>query len=219
MITFRDILEHKELMELIHTADKYLGVIGYTEHGERHAGIVSERAASVLQQLKRDERTVELAQIAGYLHDIGNVVAREHHAQNGAVLIYPILKEMGMPLNEVIEIISAIGNHHEEDGDPISDISAAVILADKSDVHFKRVRKSGDVEHDIHDRVNFAAKKSSLIVRQKLGIIELSVLIDHEIASVMEYFEIFMDRMIISRRAANFLGLHFELVINGVRLS
>ena len=214
-----DILAHKELIELIRTADKYLGVIGYTEHGERHANIVSERAKEVLEQLGQDERTVELARIAGYLHDIGNAVAREHHAQNGALLLYPILKDMGMQLNEIIGIVSAIGNHHEADGDPISAISAAVILADKSDVHFNRVRKSGDVEHDIHDRVNFAAKKSSLTVRRKHGIIELSVLIDHEIASVMEYFEIFMDRMIISRRAANFLGLHFELVINGVRLS
>jgi metal-dependent HD superfamily phosphatase/phosphodiesterase len=185
----------------------------------RHAEVVSLRASRILTGLNKTERQIELASIAGYMHDIGNSISREGHARTGAMLSYNILNNMGMPVREVAEIISAIGNHHEDVGIPVSDIAAALIIADKSDVHQSRVRKEGDVEHDIHDRVNFAAKHSTVEVDTDRNRIELSIITDTHIASVMQYFETFLERMIMSRKAANFLGLTFELVINGIRLS
>ena len=156
--------------------------------------------------------------MAGYLHDVGNIISRHNHAQHGAGIVFDILTQKEMPLEEVLEIVSAVGNHHEDDGDPVSDITSALILADKSDMHRSRVRNPNTVSLDIHDRVNYAARESKLSIVSEEAI-ELSILIDPNISSVMEYFEIFLDRMVISRRAAKFLGRNFELVINGVRLT
>ncbi|HDG67953.1 MAG TPA: HD domain-containing protein [candidate division Zixibacteria bacterium] len=218
MITLEDIRANEKIQKLIQHADMTLKQVGYTEHGFRHAGIVAERAGRLLRELGYDERRAQLAEIAGYLHDIGNVVNRMHHAQHSAHIVLSLLPEMGMDYSEVLDIAMAVGNHHEGEGDPISDIGAALILADKSDVHYSRVRNPDTVAFDIHDRVNYAAKDSKLIVADA-NTIELSILIDPDISSVMEYFEIFMTRMIESRRATKFLGKDFQLVINGVRLT
>ncbi len=218
MVTLEDIKGSARIRSFISAADRSLAVIGYTEHGFRHADIVSQRAGMLLRELGFDERRAQLAEIAGYIHDIGNVVNRRSHAHYSAILAYDLLLEVGMELGEVLEVVAAVGNHHEDDGDIVSDICAALILADKSDVHFSRVRNPNTVAFDIHDRVNFAARDSKLIVASE-DTIELSILIDPDISSVMEYFEIFLTRMIISRRAADFLGKNFELVINGVRLT
>lgn len=218
MIVVEDIKSNEKIVQLITQADKTLEQIGYTEHGFRHVEIVSERAGQLLRDLGYDERRVQLAEIAGYTHDIGNIVNRRNHAQHSAHILMKILPELGMEFDEVLEIASAVGNHHEEEGDPVSDIGAALILADKSDVHRSRVRNPNTVAFDIHDRVNYAARDSKLIVSNN-ETIELSILIDPDISSVMEYFEIFMARMVESRRAAKFLGKKFELVINGIRLT
>ncbi len=218
MITLDDIKRNDKVKTLLEHADRNLTVIGYTEHGFRHADIVSERAGKLMRELEFDERRIQLAEIAGYLHDIGNVVNRRNHAYHSSHIAFDILGEIGMQFDEVLDIVSAVGNHHEENGDPISDICAALIIADKSDVHRSRVRNPNNVAFDIHDRVNYAARDSKIIISNK-ETIELSILIDPDISSVMEYFEIFLDRMIISRRAATLLGKKFELVINGVRLT
>lgn len=180
--------------------------------------LVSQRAHKLLVKLGKDERTCELAEIAAYLHDIGNAVNRMHHGMFGAVLAKPLLMKIGMPFHEVHRIIGAIGNHNEGEGDIVSDICAALVLGDKSDVHETRVRASGDIIGDIHDKVNFAAKHSDLYVKEEGKVIGIDILIDPTQASVMEYFEIFLDRMKICKTAAEFLEAKFELVINGVRL-
>ncbi len=218
MITLDDIKSSDKIKRLLEHADRNLTVIGYTEHGFRHAGIVSERAGKLMRELEFGERRIQLAEIAGYIHDIGNVVNRRSHAYHSSHIAFDILGEMGMPFDEVLDIVSAVGNHHEENGDPISDICAALIIADKSDVHRSRVRNPNTVAFDIHDRVNYAARDSKIIISNN-ETIELSILIDPDISSVMEYFEIFLDRMIISRRASTLLEKKFELVINGVRLT
>ncbi|MCD6417233.1 HD domain-containing protein [bacterium] len=218
MILLSDIKQNEKVKMLLTHADRNLCVIGYTEHGFRHADIVSERAGKLMCELGFDERRCQLAQIAGYLHDVGNVVNRRYHAHHSSHIVYDLLSEMGMPYDEVLDIVSAVGNHHEDDGDPISDICAALIIADKSDVHRSRVRNPNTVAFDIHDRVNYAARDSNIIVRNP-DTIELSILIDPDISSVMEYFKIFLDRMEISRKSAKLLGKKFELVINGVRLT
>ena len=203
----------------IRKADEALAHIGYTEHGERHVGLVSSIAYNVLRRMGYDERNAELAAIAGYLHDIGNVVNREHHAQVGAVMAMQILGEMGMPDSELIPIMAAIGNHHEDRGEPVNAVSAAVILADKSDVHRTRVRNPDMIKFDIHDRVNYAVVKSFLNVDEHGKQITLELTIDTQISQVMEYFEIFMSRMLASRKAAKNLGATFGLVANGNRLT
>lgn len=216
MITLKDIKENKEIQTLIAFTDRNLEVIGYTEHGFRHAEIVSERAGMILRSLGYDERRAQLAEIASYLHDIGNVVNRRGHAIISGMIAYPILTRIGMPVEEALEVVAAIGNHHEEEGDYVSEIAAALIIADKSDVHMSRVRNPDDVYSDIHDRVNYAARQSDLTVTSET--ITLSILVNPAISSVMEYFEIFLSRMIVSRGAADFLNRKFELVINGTKL-
>ncbi len=218
MITIEQIKSDENINKLIDFADKTLEIIGYTEHGLRHASICSKRAGMILREFKYDDRRIQLAEIAGFLHDIGNVINRANHAQHSAVLTFQLLQKLDMPMHEILDIVSAIGNHHEEDCNPVSDISAAIILADKSDVHYSRVRNPDTVRFDIHDRVNYAAKESKLTVVNSNSI-ALSILIDPDISSVMEYFEIFLTRMIVSRKAAQFLGKNFELIINGVKLS
>lgn len=206
----------KEVVALIKSADKQLEMIGYTEHGLRHANLVSERSYYILKKLEYDERKACLASITGFLHDIGNVVNRDKHEHMSAIIAYQILKRMKMPYSEILQVVSALGNHHEEDGTPISEISAALIIADKSDVHRTRVRNPELVKFDIHDRVNYAVTKSILNVDNKRIIFNLKI--DIKIAPVMEYFEIFLNRMVMARRAALFLGCEFELYINQLKL-
>ena len=191
---------------------------GYTEHSLRHIGIVSQRAGKILQQLGYEERTVELAKIAGYLHDIGNCVNRVDHAHSGAIIAYNILKEMGMDIKERTEIMMAIGNHDENTGTAVSAISAAIILADKSDVHRSRVRNKNISTFDIHDRVNYAVTDAELNLDSQKRIISLNLTIDTNICPVLDYFEIFMQRTMMSKYAAKFLNIWFELIINDTKL-
>ena len=214
----KDIKENQELDALIRGAQKQLNAIGYTEHGHRHISIVSKRAGDILEKLGYPERTVELARIAGYMHDIGNCVNRVDHAHSGAIMAYNILKEMKMPVDERTEIMMAIGNHDENTGTAISDISAALILADKSDVHRDRVVNKNLSTFDIHDRVNYAVTNAELEIDEKERKIILNLTIDTNICPVLDYFEIFMQRTMMSKYAAKYLKVWFELVINGTKL-
>lgn len=218
-VTFESVRGYPRVKMFVRKADESLAEIGYTEHGERHVGLVAHIAYNILKRLGYPEREAELAAIAGYLHDIGNVVNREQHAQTGAVMAMHILSEMGMGDEEIIRVMGAIGNHHENDGDPVSPVAAAVILADKSDVHRTRVRNPDMIKFDIHDRVNYAVEKSFLNVDEASKQITLELTVDTGISQVMEYFEIFMTRMLASRKAAKYLGTSFGLSVNGTRLT
>lgn len=218
MITLSDIKSNSEIRAFIQKGDDVMGSIKYTEHGFAHAGITSEKAADILQKLGYDGRTVELARIAGFMHDIGNAVNRTDHAQSSAVLAYAMLDKMGMPGHELCEIICAIGHHDEGTGGPVSPISAALILADKSDVRRSRVRTASTISTDIHDRVNYAVRSSALEAKPREGQIALDITIDTEISAVMDYFEIFLSRMLLCRKSADYLGLTFQLSINGTKL-
>jgi len=218
LITLKQVQAYPKVETLMNKANEFLGVIGYTEHGRRHGKVVSKTARSILKALDDDRRTLELASIAGYLHDIGNVINRDHHAQTGAIFAGQILDEMGMPFEDSAEIIGAVGNHHEEDGVPVSRITAALIIADKADVHRSRVRSTRTLRTDIHDRVNYAVTRSKVEVDVESRIIAFNLSVDNRISSVMEYFEIFLSRMMISRRAVNFLGMEFHLIVNGNNL-
>lgn len=218
MVTLEDVQNNKEVIALINGSQKQLSELGYTEHSIRHVSIVSKRAGKILADLDYSSKRVELAKIAGYLHDIGNCVNRSDHAQSGAILAYEILKEMGMDLNDRTEIMTAIGNHDEETGEPVSDISAALILADKSDVHRNRVVNPNLPKFHIHDRVNYAVTESNLKLDSKDRIITLNITIDTKICPVLDYFEIFLKRTMMSKYAAKYLKSWFELVINGTRL-
>ena len=218
MITLKDIKENQELDALIRGAQEQLNAIGYTEHGHRHISIVSKRAGDILEKLGYPERTIELARIAGYMHDIGNCVNRVDHAHTGAILAYDILKEMGMPIEEITEIMMAIGNHDENTGTAVSDISAALILADKSDVHRDRVVNKNISTFDIHDRVNYAVTNADLILNEEDRKITLNLTIENNICPVLDYFEIFMDRTMMCKYAAKYLRIWFELIINNTKL-
>jgi len=191
---------------------------GYTEHSQRHVSIVSNRAGNILKTLGYNEHRVELAKIAGYLHDIGNGVNRVDHAHSGAILAYNILKDMGMDVKDRTEIMSAIGNHDESTGTAVSDISAALILADKSDVHRDRVINQNMATFDIHDRVNYAVTEANLKINNREKKVILDLTIDTEICPVLDYFEIFMDRTMMSKYAAKYLQIWFELIINDTKL-
>ncbi|MDR1696201.1 MAG: HD domain-containing protein [Endomicrobium sp.] len=217
-ISIENVKSNPVVNTFIKAANEYLGTIGYTEHGVRHVGLVASIAENVLLHLDYPKRLQELAGIAGYLHDIGNVVNRQSHGQSAALISMRILKDMGMTPDEVALITSAIGNHEEEIGDPVNPVAAALILADKSDVHKTRVRNPDVAANDIHDRVNLAAERSFLKVLKDKKIISLQLTIDTQKSKVMEYFEIFMSRMLMCRRAANFLGCNFELIINERKL-
>ncbi len=218
MITVEEVKNNEEVQQLIKLSNRNLEVLGFTEHGTRHLTVISERAGKLLRELGYPERKAQLVEIAGWLHDIGYIVNIIYHQLTGAIIAADILRRMGMNYTEIYEITLAIGNHHEGEGEPVSDISAALILADKSDVHKSRVRSSADVMNDIHDRVNFAATDSHLTLGANNSIV-LSILIDPDISSVMEYFKIFLVRMEISKKAANLLGKNFELIINGIKLT
>ena len=218
MVTFEDVKKNEEVQALIQGAQKQLDELGYTEHSHRHIEIVSRRAGDILEKLGYDKHTVELAKIAGYLHDIGNCVNRVDHAHSGAIMVYNILKEMGMPVEDRTQIMMAIGNHDEATGTAISNISAALILADKSDVHRKRVSKTNMSVFDIHDRVNYAVTDADLKLDVDNKKITFNLTIDTKICPVLDYFEIFMDRTMMSKYAAKYLKIWFELIINGTKL-
>lgn len=218
MVTLEDVKNNTEVQELIIGAQKQLNALGYTEHSIRHVSIVASRAGNILKTLEYDERRVELARIAGFLHDIGNAVNRVDHAHSGAIMAYNILKEMGMDIKERTEIMSAIGNHDEGTGTAVSDISAALILADKSDVHRDRVVNKNIPTFDIHDKVNYAVTNADLRINNKEKKVILDLTIDNKICPVLDYFEIFMERTRMSKYAAKYLQVWFELVINDTRL-
>lgn len=218
MITFLDVKNNNEINNLILSSQKQLDALGYTEHAMRHITTVSKRAGEVLEKLGYDEHRIELAKIAGYMHDIGNVVNRTDHAHSGAILAYQILKDMGMDINDRTEIMMAIGNHDEATGTAVSDISAALILADKSDVHRDRVRNPNISAFDKHDKVNYAVTNADFILNKEQRKAILSLTIDTEICPVLDYFEIFMDRTMMSKYAPKYLNIWYELLINGTKL-
>ena len=218
IVTLDAVKNRDDIQVYVSRADRNMDTIGYTEHGFRHADVVAERARHIIAALDRDPREAELAAIGGYLHDIGNVATRAQHGQVAVLLAHSILKEMGMPPTELAEIMSAVGNHEEPYGDPFGPVAAAVIIADKSDVARSRVRDIHPSRYDEHDRVNYATMSSAVTINHQRTIVSLHLDIDTEIASIMEYFELFLDRMVISRRAAKVLGCEFELVINGTKL-
>ena len=213
-ITLNDVKENDEFKQLINASNNSLKVLGYTEHGLRHVGYVSKTTATILSTLGFPQRTVELGAIAGWIHDIGNAINRKHHGLTGSLLAYDILVRMGMDAGEVALIISAIGNHEEETGTPVNEVAAALILADKSDAHRSRVRRETADRKDIHDRVNLSIKKNYLAIDKNKKTIRLVIQMDNTSAT-MEYLQIYLSRMVLSEKAAAFLGYWFELVING----
>jgi len=217
-VTVHHLKESRKVMRYLKQADRYLERIGYTEHGLRHGQIVSSLAGRILRRLNYPRRLVELAGIAGFLHDIGNLINRQEHPITSAFLAKDLLEELGMPDEEVLAVIGAIGNHEAEKGEVTDEITAALLLADKADVHRSRVRNRKYLNVDIHDRVNFAATRASLQVDPRRREIILRLTIDTAISQVMEYFEIFLSRMLASRRAAQFLKCRYALWINRVKL-
>jgi metal-dependent HD superfamily phosphatase/phosphodiesterase len=217
-ITLASVKADPEVRELIRAANENLGVIGYTDHGFRHAEIVARDARVILRRAGFSRREQELAAISGYLHDIGNVIGRHGHAQSGALLAHSILTRLGASPQDTAVVMGAIGSHEDEGsmGDPVHPVSAALILADKADVHRSRVRQPDPLTIDVHDRVNYAATSSHLRIDPDGKTITLDLQIDTRIASVMTYFEIFLPRMLMSRRAAELLGYAFRITINGV---
>jgi putative nucleotidyltransferase with HDIG domain len=208
-----------EVREYIRLSDEAMAAIGYTEHGLRHVTQVATSAARILTELGHPEEEVELAQAAGLLHDIGNLIAREDHEQSGALLAYPILQRLGYTPHQAGIVMGAIGNHEVIGFPPVSAVSAAVTIGDKADVHRSRVRDYHEELEDIHDDVNFACVESELTVDSGQSVITLELKIDTEIATVMEYFQIFTERMMMSREATEFLGCEFHLIINGTKLT
>lgn len=217
MITWQDVVKDEAVRIYIQKADESLIALGYTEHSFTHVGRVAQVAGEILETLGFSEREVELAKIAGYLHDIGNVINRADHAQSGALMAFRILDRLGMGADEISTVITAIGNHDESTAFPVNAVAAALILADKTDVRYSRVRNTDFATFDIHDRVNYSVKESDVTV-EKDSHITLNLTIDTSVCAVMDYFEIFMNRMILCRKAAEKLSLCFRLVINGQRI-
>ncbi len=218
MVTLDDIQNNEEIALLIREANNVLSEIGYTEHGQRHVGYVSSTASSILKKLDYPERTVELAAIAGWVHDVGNVINRKHHGMHGAALLFPLLRDMGMDMSEICCVMSATGYHEEETGVPVSEVSAALIIADKSDAHRTRVRKGKYDPYDIHDRVNYSIKKNWVEVDPVKRVIRYEMVMDDS-SSVMEFMQIFLTRMRMCEKAAEFLECQLDLVVNGVTIN
>lgn len=215
VVTYKYIKQNPDIMEYIRRADEALQAQGYTEHSFAHVERAANVSGMILETLGYDERTVELARIAAFMHDIGNVINRTDHAQSGAVMAFRLLDNLSMPAEEICSIISAIGNHDEGTAAPIDEISAALIIADKTDVRRSRVRNHDLITFDIHDRVNYAVEESNVCFNENKTSLILELKIDTNISSVMEYFEIFLQRMILCKKAAQFFGLKFEMIING----
>lgn len=214
-ITYHDIVENKEIGIYITMGNQNLGELGYTDHSQIHAQKVAECAGFILKELGYAAKQVELVRIAGYMHDIGNSINRHDHAHTGAIMAFEILRDMGMPPKDIAAIISAIGNHDEKTGSAVTPISAALILADKSDVRRDRVRNKEMSSFDKHDRVNYAVLNSKLSVNKEKATIQLDIRLDEENCTVLDYFEIFLDRMIMCRRAAEMLKMRFKFRVNG----
>ena len=217
-MTYEEIKMNEAINTYIRQADASLVALGYTEHSFAHVTLVAEKAGYILQTLGYPQRTVELAKIAGYLHDIGNLVNRVDHSQSGAVMAFRILDNLGFAPEEISIIVSAIGNHDEGTGVPVSPVAAALILADKSDVRRNRVYNQDSSSFDIHDRVNYSVTKAELKINEAHTLIKLKLTVDTHFGSVMDYFEIFMQRMLLCRKAAEKLGLQFKLMINEQQL-
>ena len=213
-MTYEQICRDSEIRTYVERADATLAALGYTEHNRAHVCRVAEEEGRILSLLGYTAREVELAKIAGYMHDIGNIINRHNHCQSGAVMAFSLLRERGFDACDIADIMTAIGNHDEGAGTPVSAIAAALILADKSDVRRSRVRNNDLSSFDIHDRVNYSVEKSTLSVNQEKTQLTLSLTIDTGIGSVSDYFEIFLERMLLCRRAAERLGLQFRLVVN-----
>jgi uncharacterized protein len=209
---------NKVVQTYIALADQFTGQLGFTEHGFRHANLVGRIAYNILDRLGHETRVAELAAVAGYLHDIGNVVSRHNHPQSSALIAMPVLTELGLPVEDIGMILGAIGNHEEELGRPVSPVSAAVNIADKSDVHRSRVRKDARVAFDIHDRVNYAVRHSFVRVDADQRTVTLELDIDTTVSDILEYFEIFLTRMMMCRRAAEGLDCKFRMTVNGSSL-
>ena len=218
-IYLKDVKNNEKVKIYIKKADDYLDEIGYTEHGFRHVGITADLAFKILKKTGFPKREVELAAIAGWMHDMGNFLGRENHPQNGAILAMRVLEEMDGDMNEIVAVGEAIANHEEPSGIATNPITAAVVLADKADVHRSRVRNSNPATFDIHDRVNFAVVKSNIFVDQEKKEISLNLNIDTKICQVMEFFEIFLTRMVMCRKAASVLDYEFRLEVNKTKLS
>ena len=217
-ITYKEVKSSKEIRTYIKQADSSLEALGYTEHSFTHCTRCAEVAGMLLEKMGYSEHEVELAKIAGYMHDIGNVVNRIDHAQSGAIMAFRLLDKIGMEPESIAKVITAIGNHDEATAFPVNEIAAAIIIADKTDVRRSRVRNRATIKDDIHDRVNYAVKSSDVNLDVKAKTLTLILTIDTKICAVMDYFEIFLSRMLLSRKAADVLGLHFKLNINGVSL-
>ena len=213
MITLKEIQKNESIQALVHAGNRYLAAMGYTDHGPRHAGYVSKTASTLLSRLGYSKHEIELAAIAGWVHDVGNSVNRHDHGPNGAVLLYPILREAGMEIADVVEIITAVGNHEEQSGFISSPVSAVLAIADKSDAHKSRVRGGKPDPTDPHDRVNFAIQENRVVVETDRKVIRQEIKMD-DTSSVLEFLSIYMSRITMCEQAAAFLGCHFELMIN-----
>lgn len=218
MVTYEEVKNNEAVKTYITAADKSLSALGFTEHSFAHVTRVAETAKYILEELGYSQHEVELAMIAGYLHDIGNLVNRIEHSQSGAVMAFRILDNLNMPPEDIATVVTAIGNHDEGTGIPVDAISAALILADKSDVRRNRVRNTDVASFDIHDRVNYSVKSSLLKINHDKTLIKLKLSVDTRYGSIMDYFEIFLARMILCRKAAEKLGLEFKLIINEQQL-
>ncbi|MGN0165439.1 MAG: HD domain-containing protein [Lachnospiraceae bacterium] len=212
---YSDIRKNKELLAYLEKGNANLGVMGFTDHSVAHTGLVADRAGMILERLGYDEHDVELARIAGFLHDIGNAVNRNRHAEYGALLANEILKDTDMPLEDRVTVVSCIGNHDESTGGAVDAVSAAVIIADKTDVRRNRVRCQDMVNFDIHDRVNYAVTDAKLRVDPVEKMISLNLQVDETICTMFDYFEIFLGRMMMCRKSAELLGADFKLTVNG----
>ena len=212
---YSDLKENKEIKALIEKGNSNLGVLGYTDHSQAHAALVAIRAADILRKLGYKKSRIELAKMAGYMHDIGNAINRSHHAEYGAILAYDILKKTDLDEKDRLTIVSAISHHDESTGVALDDVSAALIIADKTDVRRNRVREKPKASFDVHDRVNYAVTKSDLEILPEKKLIVLSLEIDEKICTMYEYFDIFLGRMMMCRKASEILGVKFRLQVNG----
>ena len=219
MITFEDIKNNKDINHYIDVCNNVLCAIGYTEHGMAHATITANSCSDILYKLGYDERTMELGKISAYMHDIGNILNRTDHAQSGALMAYNLLNSLNMPSIEISTVICAIGNHDEHEGRPVDAVSAALIIADKTDVRRSRVRNDNITAFDIHDRVNYSVTRTDLEISLETGIISLDLDIDTSISPVIDYFDIFITRMLLCKKAADYFKCQFQLIINGSRLA
>ncbi len=217
-MTYKQIRKDEEILAYLKKGNDNLGVLGYTDHSKAHCTVVAERAELILRSLGYSEHDTELVKIAGFMHDMGNAINRSHHAEYGALLADRILAKTDMPAEDRVTVVSAIGNHDESTGGAVDAISAALILADKTDVRRNRVRNKEKGNFDIHDRVNYAVTEAKLKVNAEKHVITLSLKIDEEICSMLEYFEIFLGRMLMCRRAAEMLGVKFKLTANGSKV-